>query len=693
MKIRQRIFRNNSKKADARVMFLYWMSLVLIIISLSIGACILIYQDYQHRLDQAAHQGGTFAQALGEQTADLLASIGTLGEAVVEGRAKTSEDKQLSDLLRSLVSSETMAIIGIATLDDHGVVRASSLETLPEGESLSHTFEFLTLKKHPSEPFIINHPASGQFNTPNSCDGLTMTYSIPLVDADHRFQGIVLILINENFLYDFYSRLDLRADIALGLVGVDGIVRASNFPEAIGHNLGAPIINQLERDSRIQYAAFSGGNMLFAFHSAGKLPFWAFSGIPTSPIKSAAAKSAFALLATLAILYAMMIAFGLILTRYIKNRQELTENAVNLARERQNREFFQSIINAKHIIAAVCDASGKILIANDTFVQKFGKMEGKGEPLGKIVGENLDDPRLEFPLSKTAIINDASGKRIEIDWNISVIYDETGALRNFVVLGADITERRERELSIYQSSKLITLGEMATSIAHEVNQPLATMAMVLDNLEADLVTGKATPSQLKHELGVMSNQVERAASIVEHMRIYGRKADDTFEDFDPHIAVDGALTIIRARLEKEQITVKVKHGGDGCGVFANRLFVEQILLNLLANARDSIQERQLSNDKSPGEIHITVEKTSADQVTISVRDNGAGIPFGIADRLFDPFFTTKPVGKGTGLGLALGYGMAKDMNGRLEGGNWENGAIFTLYLTATAKQESTGHAT
>ncbi len=122
-------------------------------------------------------------------------------------------------------------------------------------------------------------------------------------------------------------------------------------------------------------------------------------------------------------------------------------------------------------------------------------------------------------------------------------------------------------------------------------------------------------------------------------------------------------------------------------MMADLVLIEQIVLNLLLNARDAILENRPQDDslkdKSGDDfIAISVGGSAVNMITIAVEDSGPGIPAANLDRLFEPFFTTKPVGKGTGLGLSLSYGMARDMGGRLEAGNGTKGAQFRLILRA-----------
>jgi C4-dicarboxylate-specific signal transduction histidine kinase len=288
----------------------------------------------------------------------------------------------------------------------------------------------------------------------------------------------------------------------------------------------------------------------------------------------------------------------------------------------------------------------------------------------------------------------ADGRKRALSWSVSPIKTNDGEIKNLVAVGLDITERREAELSIYQAGKLVTLGEVATGIAHEINQPLATLAMAVDNLHARVSGGNLDQAMIVDGLDLASRQIDRAANIVRHMRIYGHRSDGSLRPVDPAEAVEGVLAIAGTQIENQGISIRKEYRIGDYKMTADLVLIEQIVLNLLLNARDAIVESRPQDDgrEVRGEddfIAIRFEQADDDMIAVVVEDSGPGIPLANLDRLFEPFFTTKSVGKGTGLGLSLSYGMARDMGGRLEVKNGTKGAEFRLILRA-AKDEKEG---
>lgn len=236
---------------------------------------------------------------------------------------------------------------------------------------------------------------------------------------------------------------------------------------------------------------------------------------------------------------------------------------------------------------------------------------------------------------------------------LDIVQDITG--RKF-----EEAERGRQKERLMQSDRLIALGELTAGLAHEINQPLTAITLGISN--ALLIAGEAGGSdRLREKLARITDNVGRITSLMEHVRTFSREqSSERGMVFDIRAAVDGALSMVRAQYENRAIQFDISCG-EGY-VFGNRYRLEQVLLNLLSNAKDALA----SNDAAkPAMISI---RTAADgeSVRLSVRDNGPGIVKEHRARIFEPFFTTKPVSKGTGLGLSVSYGIVRDMGGTIE---------------------------
>ena len=252
----------------------------------------------------------------------------------------------------------------------------------------------------------------------------------------------------------------------------------------------------------------------------------------------------------------------------------------------------------------------------------------------------------------------------------------------------DIHERRMEAEKLASSARLITLGEMATSMAHEINQPLNTIRMASENALFELedpADGKVDLEYLGGKFSTVVAQTERAAAIIDHMRIFGRRTNNLPEPFHVEDAIGGALTIAGPQVRTAGIALDFEVIGESLPEIAgHQQLLEQVIINLVLNARDAIQtksDQQPDQSGFKGEITIRGEyQKLREAVVVQVEDNGGGVPAILKARLFDPFFTTKPSGKGTGLGLSVSYGIISEMNGTIVCLDGDEGAIFEIRI-------------
>jgi C4-dicarboxylate-specific signal transduction histidine kinase len=246
-----------------------------------------------------------------------------------------------------------------------------------------------------------------------------------------------------------------------------------------------------------------------------------------------------------------------------------------------------------------------------------------------------------------------------------------------VGVGQDITELKKTQSQVIQSSKLASLGEMATSVAHELNQPLNTIRMVASNIADKIEFNKVTKEYLCSKLLRIDEQVVRASKIINHMQMFGRKADENPINLDPWAALNSVMDLVGEQLRLESIEVTTNCDYEGPIIFGNQIQLEQVFVNIIGNARDAILE---SGAKTKRELTITGAPAADDEFTISFTDTGIGIPEKLLPRIFEPFITSKPMGKGTGLGLSVSYGIIREMNGTITAKNVETGAQFNITL-------------
>ena len=243
----------------------------------------------------------------------------------------------------------------------------------------------------------------------------------------------------------------------------------------------------------------------------------------------------------------------------------------------------------------------------------------------------------------------------------------------------NVTHEHELATRMALVDRMTTLGEMATSLAHELSQPVTVISMAASF--AQILTQEIDSAEdLREQIGAILAQSKRAGEIIHHLRSYGHAEGGALGPVDLRLAIKGALELAGRPLRDAGVAVEVDLADDLPAVRARPVQVEQVLLNLAMNARDALRTgpsagRALRFYVEPGGW---ANGAGQDDVVLCVADNGPGIPPGVIDRVFDPFFTTKKVGEGTGLGLALCRSMMEGFGGSISVADARPGVVFRL---------------
>lgn len=259
----------------------------------------------------------------------------------------------------------------------------------------------------------------------------------------------------------------------------------------------------------------------------------------------------------------------------------------------------------------------------------------------------------------------ADGKRIFV--NIRISPGEYPGREVLLVTTSDITKRLETEQQLIHASKMATLGEMATGIAHELNQPLSVIKTASSFFIRKLDDGRPLdPATLDAMLRKIDANIDRATRIINHLRQFARKSELKLERIQVNDVLRGAFDVFSQQLKLRRIEVVWETDPELPKIDADPGRLEQVFINLLINARDAIEERWAGREAGEGDkrIHIATYH-DGQRVIIEIRDTGVGVPPHLAERIFEPFFTTKQAGQGTGLGLSISYGIVKDCRGTI----------------------------
>ncbi|MBB4242201.1 sensor histidine kinase [Rhizobium tropici] len=222
---------------------------------------------------------------------------------------------------------------------------------------------------------------------------------------------------------------------------------------------------------------------------------------------------------------------------------------------------------------------------------------------------------------------------------------------------------------LVQANRLAILGQVAAGVAHEINQPVATIRAYAENANVFLDRRQTEP--VKENLSAIAALTERIGTITEELKAFARKGRTAPEPVDLGSVIEGAVVLLRSRFAGRLDALKIELPPTGLGVVGTRIRLEQVLINLFQNALEALEGRD------EAKVEVSVRETS-EEVEIVVSDNGPGIPAAILDSLFTPFNTSKE--KGLGLGLVISKDIVVDYGGRIDVESNGNGTRFTVHL-------------
>lgn len=308
--------------------------------------------------------------------------------------------------------------------------------------------------------------------------------------------------------------------------------------------------------------------------------------------------------------------------------------------------------------------------SKETFSTNDGALKGFSEFLDSQFETMRDGTLGEFVIEQ-------SDRSIPVEVRIaSLPPKESGIVRISIIDVSDRArleaERKRHTQTLMQSDKMKALGELAAGMAHEITQPLTGISLATQLLHIKASEGVLDAESVKAKLSDVADYVQRIKSLIEHVRMFSRdRAGDAPADFSVGRALGNALSLVGTQYRSYQIELAVDVSCEAviCG---NIYEFEHVILHVLANARYAVDERAKT---APADYRKRIQITCAYRggaAALEIRDNGIGIKASERDKIFDPFFTTKPVDKGSGLGLAVSFGIIKNMGGTISVESVEN---------------------
>ena len=377
--------------------------------------------------------------------------------------------------------------------------------------------------------------------------------------------------------------------------------------------------------------------------------------------------------------------------------EETRQRIKRLEKAQQSLEIFEAAIDASSDLIMICDTNYKILKVSaglaSTLKAKPGDLVGKicYEVMHAVNVPHPQCPHQQAMKTKKPARADFFEPHLGLylDISVSPLLGQDGQIRSTIHTFKDITERRQMEKEKEEleqktrvNSRLATVGQMASGIAHEINNPLTGVIGF-----SQLLQKKDVPEDIKKNLKIICNGAERVASIVQRLLIFARQQKPERKKLDINEPIKSTIAIRAYEMEASNIDITMELAPDLPRIVADRGQLQQVFLNIILNAE---AEMKLAHGK--GSLLIRTGRID-NTIRISFKDDGLGIPKENLERIFDPFFTTREVGEGIGLGLSICHGIVAEHGGRI----WaesevDKGATFIVELPIITEIKETESA-
>ncbi len=368
-----------------------------------------------------------------------------------------------------------------------------------------------------------------------------------------------------------------------------------------------------------------------------------------------------------------------------KNVLELIGNrigvAIEIARLQEqyikSEEKYRTLFNSDpHPIFILDSKTFKILDMNHRAMDSYGYshkelLELTFLQLGDETDEELTRGLQNLPEDQSLLFSKKrhhrkGGQPFFVNVNISLAKYGTGHI--VIATTTDITEVVEKETQLIQAGKMTTLGVMAAGMAHEINQPLNVIQVCADFFLKMLKRGaKIEDDDLRSMADDIVANVERAAGVIKHVRDFARQSEPVSSRVNLNDPIKDIFKVLSHQLKVHEIDVTLDLDPDLPEILAEHNRLEQVFINLVSNAIDAMDEKSNQPQGSDNSKKLSIKSILENKlVTVYVSDTGTGMSEEVQAKLFEPFFTTKKVGKGTGLGVSISYGIVKDYDGDIE---------------------------
>lgn len=688
--------------------FLAWA--IIAVTAVALGEAY-VSQYRKHRIEEATQLSAVAAEALEQsllRSVEAMESIQSLTQTrmSLERAGNRAGAEAIGEYLRDIAREEKFGVLQVAIIKSNGWLHWSTVG-LTEPVWLGDREHYL-VHRDGEMGMSISKPLIGR-----ASGRWSVQFTRPVLNAKGEFDGVIVVSFDPLMLSKTLSDLRFGENSVSAVLSIPHgrLIARSSDAENLLSRPANPNLPALQAAREKPFGTIVVNNlttglpMITSYRVIGKLPLLVLIGLDKeSELADAAAFSNWVRIAVIATLLsvAAMLAFFVQRSARMRSRMELELTrqdavAAEMART-QTAKLLSGLPAAVYrmnlspagdvlafdmtdIAARLTGYSMPELMPHDAWTAKVEEMDAAAwrAYFQTVVADGEASIEYHF--------RHRDGTTLSFRDQARVLETGTGGEVFIVGYVSDITRERMIQAQAFASSKLATLGEMATGLAHELNQPIAIMSLAAENASQMLERKGAEGIKFAvQRMGRIAEQATRARTIVNHLRIFGRQADEGMGPINLHEVVDGALALVGSALRGAGVTVGIRMVGELPPVVGQLVLAEHVVVNLLLNARDAMDHNPPDRPR-----HLTISAShnpSTGTVTLSIQDSGPGIKPDLLDRVFEPFFTTKDVGKGTGLGLSICHGIMRSFGGDILAFNApEGGAVLSAVFRQAGPED------
>jgi PAS domain S-box-containing protein len=655
---------------------------------------------------------------LGDHLARTIGAIDTaLGQLAVHGR-RVGGAREPAEIWRPVLNAAAANLSGVGSLsvvDDAGVITHS---TIPEivGQSRRDLISFRQLATDANDTLVADIPF------PTRTGRLLIPIGRRLTTPDGAFNGAVVATFEPERLRDFYRAIDVGRSGTVWVLHPAGSVlfREPSRADPMGQSAERNPILQRQRAGQpadFLQASFepNGPSYLTAYRTIANPPLVVAVSLAEGDVLAEWRRELFIATGVVSLMGLLLLLSGAWINREISARanadtrllaQAEALTATVAERDRANSELrasearFQAIMDHSPLTVGVRDLAGRYVFINRAFESLLG------QPAAAVLGKTPDQivsPAISAllkadhqavierkqPIQREITWPRPSGDRTLLDVKFPIL-DAAGTVVAIGRIGADITDQKRAEAELAHAQRMDAVGQMTGGVAHDFNNLLTAILLNADVLAQRLPDGDPLRPVAEGTL----KAAERGAALTSRLLAFSRRQLLEPQSTDVNKLVTGIEELVQ-RTVGDHVDVTLVLAGDVWTATVDRGQLETAIVNLAANARDAmpdggrltLETANAELDDSYAALHPDV--APGQYVMIAVGDTGTGMSAEVAARAFEPFFTTKEVGRGTGLGLSMVYGFAKQSAGHVKFYSEVGiGTIVRLYLPRSDASEA-----